>query len=1316
MPRRPLLLLLWMLLGWSWAGQAQTPDDHALRVALHWQGTETVYLPQGRTRQVPTFAEAGFRPGQLLPFYQFSVDGRVATDELQDAVYEPLTAAEIKALGTAPIAGTSELRRASGMENRQARTLLTLTPLRRNAGTGQVEKLISFTYSYTIQPATQALRRGGAHVYAANSVLSQGQWYKIGVPASGIYKLDKATLRTLGLDVQTLDPRRLQLYGNATGQLPQLNSAPRPDDLVENAIYVSGNNDATFNDEEYVLFYARGPHTWEPNPSSPRTFRHLYHTYTDTAYYFLTVGVVPGRRVAPAATITGTPTATVTAFPDHQFHEIDLVNLLKSGRQWLGEGFDAGTTQKDFSFSFPDLVANEPVSVTSLTVATANTTTSFQVALNGQPIGSQSIARLSGDYFPEAANLQLSTFTSSAPSTTELKVSLTYNAGGDFSAKGYLDYLEITAWRKLRLSGSALEFRALANATAGTIQEFVLENGASATVWDVTNPRRAQERPLTNGTFLAPADSLREFVAFTGSSFPLPRLFGRVANQNLHALSQGNQLDAVIVTHPIFRAEAERLAAHRLRHDGLQMQVVTTEQVYNEFSSGGQDITAIRDFMKMVYEANQRPAGSARMALLLFGDASYDYKADPGNDPKFLPEYWSQRQITDKNNQNYVPVYESYESFARIFPRAFNDGISFSSDDYFGLLDDNEGEWKESYEADIELLDIGIGRLPVRTPNGEPHSTAQARLVVDKLIAYDQPTSFGKWRNRITFVSDDGDSNLHLRGAELLANQIMKQEPAYNVHKVYLDMYPQVVVAGGQRSPEAARAIDQSLEEGSLLINYTGHGGPKAWSDEQIFTIESIKKLQNTQRLAFLLTATCDFSTYDDPGFDSAGEVALTDVAGGAIGLLTTTRVVLSGNNSLLNQQFFNAVFKEENGRLPSLGEVMIRTKNQSVSGAYNRNFALLGDPSMRLAYPNYTTTLRELNHHAITTTPTDTLKAMSTVALAGDVTDRSGALASSFSGTVQVTVLDKPAPVVTLGNEPNDGQQTVQVQESVLYDGKATVRDGRFQLEFMVPRDINYNIGPGKISLYAAAPQLGLDAHGANKDVLVGSVASDIKTDTIPPVVQLFLDSESFVFGGLTGSESMLLAQLSDSSGINTAGAGIGHEITAVLDNDPSKLLVLNSYYTADVDNFRSGRVRYLLKDLAPGPHVLRLKAWDTFNNSTEQELEFIVVRNEKLALEHILNYPNPFATTTTFHFDHNRHGEDLDVQVQIFTVTGKLIRTLATSIPTSPAHVGTLSWDGRDEFNDQVARGVYLYRLHVRSPRDGAQVSKFEKLVLLR
>ncbi|QIX62127.1 type IX secretion system sortase PorU [Hymenobacter sp. BT18] len=1306
--------LLLVFLSSGFVTQAQQTGTLLSRQVLHWQGYATVELPNGRKQQVPAPREGGFLPNQVVPFYQFSVAGAVAQGELQEAVYAPFSAADARLLAGARVEASPTLQVRTGIASRRPLTTITLAPLRRSA-TGQLEKLVSFTYAYTLDSAPSARQRAAARTYAPGSVLAQGQWFKIGVPETGIYKLDKATLRTLGLDVQTLDPRRLQLYGNATGQLPQLNRTARPDDLVENAIYVSGNNDATFGDDEYVLFYGQSPHIWEAGSAS-RPFRHLYHSYTDTTYYFITVGTAPGRRVAPAATPAAAPSATISTYLDRQFHEIDLYNLLKSGRQWLGESVDTGG-KLEFTFNGPEVVASTPVRLTSLTAASSFNSTSFGVSLNDQSVGNQFIRGRSSGAFPEAANVALTTFsTSVAAGTTGLKVQLSYNASGDITAKGYLDYLEVLAERRLQLDGAVRDFRSLANVAPGAVSEFVVTGAATATVWDVTNPRRPAERQLSNGRFTAPSDSVREYIAFQGTTFPAPRLFGKVANQNLHALSQGNALDLVIVTHPLFQAEAERLAQHRRTHDGLQVQVATTNQVYNEFSSGGQDVSAIRDFMKMVYETSERPATTSKLMLLLFGDASYDYKADPANDPKFEPEYWKNRQVKDAANQNYVPVYESYESFVPIFTSA---GVSFSSDDYFGLLDENEGRWEESFAGDFELMDIGVGRLPVRTPADQPRSTTQARLVVDKLISYDQPTGYGKWRNRLTFVSDDGDANLHtLQSAEVLTDLLTASQPAYNLHKVYLDMYPQQAVAGGQRSPATETAIDQSIEQGSLIVNYTGHGGPLAWADEQIFTKSAIERLQNTNRLTFLLTATCDFSIYDDPGLVSAGEVALTDIAGGAVALLTTTRVVFQNYNLLLSRHFYESAFPAPGAPLPRLGDVVSATKNSSVVGTYNRNFALLGDPSMRLAYPEYETTVRAINQKAVTngTAPADTLKAMDTVELTGDVSDRNSQLASDFNGTVQVTVFDKPSPFTMLGNEGDDGRQTVDVQESILYDGQATVRNGQFTTSFVIPRDINYRVDAGKISLYASSPTLRRDAHGANRQVLIGGVAAGVKRDTIPPTIRLFMDSESFVFGGTTGTTTTLMAQLRDSSGINTAGSGIGHEITVILDNAPTNVLVLNDYYTADVDNFRSGRVRYLFKNLTPGPHVLRLKAWDTFNNSAEQEIEFVVVRNEKLALDHLLNYPNPFATTTTFHFDHNRNGEELEVQVQVFTVTGKLIRTLSTSLASSPAHVAALTWDGRDEFNDQVARGVYLYRVHLRSPRDGSQVSKFEKLVLLR
>ena len=1313
-----LLLLVWGVLSFAPQARAQATEQTA-QATVEWQGYETVYTRAGRASRVPSFRGATYAPTDLVGTYTLRLNGRVVSGQLRNAIYEPFSATDAALFTQANLPPEPALSIRTTTEMRAPVSFLSFQPVRRNTQSGQLERLVSFEYTYLTAPPTAA-RGGKPHPTA--SVLQQGDWFKIGVPASGIYKLDRAALVALGLNAQALDPRRLQIYGNATGMLPQPNSAPRPDDLVENAIFVANdNNDATFNDNEYVLFYARGPHTWEREAPTVNRFRHSNHLYTDTAYYFVTVGAAPGRRVVPAPAVTGAPTATITTFAERKFHELDLINILKSGQQWLGEKFESGS-RVEIPFTIPDLVPGSPMQITSSVVAASNNASSFQISLGGQNIASQSVAGYSSNYFPEIANTSRITAATPAPATSDLRVALTYAASSPSSA-GYLDYLELNAQRQLRFVGPQLEFRSFENINRGAFSQFVLANASGVTVWEVTNPRRPAARSLnSSGSFLAPTDSLREFIAFAGSTFDTPRSFGRVAPQNLHAINLDGRLDFVIVTHPLFRAEAERLAAYRRNParsaDRLNVAVVTTEQIYNEFSSGGQDVTAIRDFMKMIYD--RTPAGKRNM-LLLFGDASFDYKSDPTNDLTKVPAWWRQRRLSekgpqniDRSNQNFVPVYESRESFNRVFPRPGAASISYSSDDYFGLLDDDEGRWDENGVPISEGLDIGVGRLPVRTPLDQPRSTAQAKLVVDKLIAYDSPTTYGKWRNRLTFVADDGDSNEHvLSSTEPLANDLVVRRPAYNVHKIYLDMYPQVAGASGENSPSANRAIDEAIEQGSLLINYAGHGGTTGWASEQIITKSNILNLNNTSRPIFMLTATCDFSTYDDPEFDSAGEVALTNVAGGAIGLLTTTRVVISTFNRFLNERFFAVVFAPVNGRMPRLGDVMALTKNGSQAGDNNRNFSLLGDPSARLAYPEQTAAIRELNGKPITAA-SDTLRALSRVELAGNVTTAAGTVDAGFTGKVQVTVFEKSTAITLLGNEPGDGRPTVAVQRDIIYDGQATVRNGEFKLAFVVPKDINYSFGQGKISLYASDTVRRADAHGATS-LVVGGVLENALRDTIPPDIRLFMDNESFVFGGLTGTSTSLLGRLRDDSGINTASSGIGHEITAVLDNDVSQLIILNDYYTAEVDSFQTGRVRYLFKDLTSGPHLLRVKAWDTFNNSAEKEIEFIAASTDKLALKHVLNYPNPFASSTTFHFDHNRSGDDLDIQVQIFTVSGKLVRTLRSTVISSNSHLSDVVWDGRDEFNDQLARGVYVYRVTVRSPRDGSTASKFEKLVLL-
>ncbi|WP_460515456.1 type IX secretion system sortase PorU [Hymenobacter jeollabukensis] len=1314
---------MWLLLGLSWQAQAQAPTQ---QVTLDWNSKELIFPTRGVGIYVPSFKGAVFAGGQRLPAVSLYLPGYVTEVQLLDARYAPFTAKEAAAFAGATDAGQQFSLR-HGTENRQPATIAQMPAVRRNAQTGQLEKLLSFGYTYRAGTAPQA--RTTSRNYAANSALRTGDWFKIGVTntdlgTGSVYKLDKNYLRNLGLPVQTLDPRRLQLFGYGLGMLPQANNIDRPDDLAENAIYFAdnGSNNATFDDDEYFLFYSRGPHTWSYS-TTDRRFSHELNTYTDTTYYFLTVGSVNGRRVAAQPAVSGTPTATITEYTDHFFYERELANLLKSGRRWLGEGFNRDA-QKEFTFAgVSNLVPGSALQLTSSVAATSlpGRTTTFTLQLNGSSVGipqavrGQSCDLTQGNCYAEVANTDVTTYNTVAPASgSDLRVSMTYSGSvSDASAAGYLDYLEVQARRRLQLSGRPLEFRSLDNLLPNAVSAFEVQSApANLVVWDVTNPRLAQSLTHANGRFLAQTSSLREYVAFTpNGSFDTPRAFGRVANQNLHANGLTTPIDLVIVAPPVFLEQARRLADHRRDYDQLRTLVVTPQQIYNEFSSGGQDVTAIRDFMKMLYD--RRTGQPGRLYLLLFGDASYDYKSDYQNDVAQLPSWWRNRQVRDADNQNFVPTYESYSSFDKVLLQP-----SFCSDDYFGFLDDDEGAWTES-EGD-DLMDVAVGRLPVRFPVNQPNSAAEAVTMVDKLLAYDQPVTQGKWRNRITFVADDGDANIHQNNAEAPANLLVNTRPAYQVNKVYLDMYPQQSSAAGQSSPEANAALDASIEQGSLVVSYAGHGGPRGWMDEKILTNSSVLALQNTTRPTFMFTGTCDFAWYDDPGFTSAGEQLLTDTRAGGIGLLTTTRLVYASNNQALANVFLSALFTRAagTGNWPRLGDAVVAGKNGDGVDLYNRNFTLLGDPSMRLAMPYYTVRATRMSDAQDPThAPIDTIRALQQVRLEGEVVHPvTAALQTSFNGKVHVTVYEKPSTVYTLGNESDTAR--VSVQKDVVYDGKATVTNGRFQVQFIVPKDINYSFGFGKISFYASDSARNVDGQGANPRVVIGGASNTALADSIPPVIRLAMDDTTFVFGGLTKPNTMLLARISDANGINTAGTGIGHELTATLDNDASKVTVLNEFYTANTDKFTSGTVSYPYKSLAVGPHVLRVKAWDTHNNSAEKEIEFIVAHDEKLALSHILNYPNPFAGHTTFHFDHNRFGDALDVQVQIFTVSGKLVRTLTAYVPagaSSAAHAAPIQWDGRDDYNDQLARGVYVYRLSVRTPHDGSTVSKFEKLVLL-
>ena len=1386
------VVLAWLGSSAAWA-QKGTPGQTGV-VSLRWDASATLPPPVGSPtdapgRRVPTFRGAYHGPTDAVGTYTLRLPGTATSAALREAAYEPLPEADARLLTaaeTARLPATPTLTLRTGTEARRPVSFVLLQPARRNPQTGQAERLVSFRVAYETGagvgadanlgagPVTTPQAAARAHV--TSSVLSVGDWFKLGVPRGGVYKLDGPALQKLGVNMSGLDPRRVQLYGNAAGLLPQANAAPRIDDLAENTLLFVGNNDAVLDAGEYFLFYARGPHVWRPSQPgrAARTglpgyagllgeggrWKHLTNHYCDTAYYFLTVGSRPGRRVLTPAPPAPAPTgALITRFLDRRFYEHDLTSLLRSGRRWVGESFKIGTSgagsvSREFSFStdgyapLTDLTPGDTLRLTAVVVNTAAQSSTFSLTLNGTTLGAQTVQAIPRGSFTTVAQDDYRTYTVLTPAgLTDPKVTVAFTSF-DPVGVGYLDYLELSIKRELRLNGAFLEFNSLNyNRGPNTTGTFVVGGlGTGAQVWDVTNPRRAVAQTLdAGGRFVAFTDSVREFVAVQPSAtFDVPRLWGRLPNQNLHALNLDGKLDLVIVTYPPYRAQAERLAQHRRDYSRLNVAVVTTRQVFNEYSSGGQDATAIRDLMKQVYDRNPDPV-ARRNYLLLFGDASFDYKSSPYNDASQEPAWWKAERAPfattanfDAANQNLVPTYQSRESFIPVSisysgtrPNLEGEN-SYSSEDYYALLDDSEGEWTESTGGIFEATDIGVGRLPVRSPRGQPNDDTQARQMVDKLLDYDAPASFGKWRNRIQLTADDTDvekdNGFAVESEQFYAPTLEAAEPAYNLRKNYLDMFPQISTAAGQRSPAAMAAISTTLEQGALLTGYTGHGGPSGLTDEQIVNPAMLLALRNEHRLTFFVTGTCDLSLYDNPEFTSAGEQVLTDNAtGGAIGLFTTTRVVLATfNKDIVNNFYAQILLRDAAGRLPFLGLASGQAKNALPSGDLNnRNYTLLADPTTRLAYPSQRVVLDSINGRYLggnASTSRDTLQALGAARLSGHVEAR-GVLSTGFNGTADITLFDKPVSVMTLG-DAGSTPVPVRTQENVIYGGQATVRGGRFSVRFVVPKDIAYNVGLGKVSLYAQDPAGRTDAQGYQL-ALVGAASRKAVADTRPPRVRLFLSTNtqpadtSFVSGGPTGLSPLLIARLRDESGINTSSAGIGHDLTATLDRDPRQLVVVNDAYVADVDNFRAGTLRFQFSNLAPGPHVITLKAWDTHNNSAEASVEFVAAQSEQLALKHVLNYPNPFSNRTTFHFDQTAAGRDLDVLVQVFTVSGKLVKTLRASFPASPAHVPAspqdpaLTWDGRDDFNDQLARGVYVYRVSVRS---GEQVaSQYEKLVLL-
>lgn len=1194
---------------------------------------------------------------------------------ISDVTYESMSAADAALVPDDFQNRELAVNAMSAYEKGEPFLLLTFIPIVKS-GDGAFRRITSATIMLEGRAPKSAKASKG---YVSQSVLATGQWYNFSLSETGIYKVTYNDLVAMGMSTP-ISSSQIALFGNGGKMLPEANSAPRPDDLTELPIMVVDGGDGVLNDGDYFLFYGQSPHSWTYDTVGQR-FSHRINVYSDASWYFITATPSVGSKKRVTTTDGGalTPNLTVDDYIHYDFYEQDLNIFEETGTKWFGDLFDV-TTQRSYSFSVPGV---KPQSA-RLSVAGAGASSvisQMSVKVNNTPVGSFT--------FPGLPSSSSATIASGdfrfTPSSSSIVVSLEYNKPAT-SSTAYLDWIELETTCQLSMHSPQFPFCNPSTVGTGRITRFNIANATSGTmVWDVTNPAETQRYTLVqqNGQygFSVPTDTLRYFFAFNGSSYLSITPGGSVANQNLHAT--GN-VDMVIVTHPKFLAQANELAKFREQNGGLTVKVVTTDQVYNEFSSGSLDPMAIRDYVKMIYDRSNKQYPKY---LLLVGRPCYDYRGRISGTEIYVPNF----QCTPSGTISEIHF--------------------FSNDDVFGLLDENEGG-----ALNINgLYDIAVGRFPCAT-------VAQAKCAVEKSITYTQKvnlvaenstqiSNFGDWRNMMAFVADDEEWNDFVSNADNFTTIVTNANPNINFDKIYLDAFPQVSNAGGQRYPEVTTAINNRMNRGALFFTYIGHSGKDGWAAERILETSDINRWTNKYNMPAMLTLSCTFGFYDRPTL-SPGDLVLFNNKGGGCAIITATREAWSSPNNAFGRHIFNTMFATFDGQRPTIGDVMRRAKN-SYSGS-NPNllmFVLLGDPSMPLAIPTYNIVTDSINHHSAGEA-NDTIRALSLMTVSGRVVDANGQTLTNFNGSVYPSVYDKAVTVTTLSNDPSSPAFDFSQQKSILFKGNNTVKDGHFTFSFYVPKDIDYSYGNGKISYYACSQNE--DGAGSFTNFIIGGTDTSGVDDKEGPVIELYLNDEQFVNGGIVNPDPVLIAKIRDNYGINTTGNGIGHDLTAILDDATESQIVLNDYYQTDKDSFNAGTVRYNLSDLSVGQHTITVRAWDINNNHSESQLTFEVLSDEKLKLSHVLNYPNPFTTHTDFYFEHNQGGGLFDIQVQIYTISGKLVKSITTSQYLEGNRSTAIPWDGLDDYGDKIGKGVYMYKLRVRnSQNQTAEV--IEKLVIL-
>lgn len=1010
--------------------------------------------------------------------------------------------------------------------------------------------------------------------YAEHSKLATGKWVKIRVADEGVYQLTPSTLKSMGFS----HPEKVCLYGYNLPFLPETKLEDLDDDLTEIPLYRKA--DGT------MLFYSCGTTLWT-RQSAASTFTHRNNVYSRYIYYFLSE--TTGTPLPfPSIESNTTSSKIQTTYPAHALYEKDTYSILNTGRTF----FDADdyTTQTTRTYQLGlDNAINGDVTLDVRFATTAAST--LNVSTSNNTLGTISFSK------PEeysAVSVGNRSFTLYDQTASSLSVTLQHTRST--SVTGYLDYIRATYEAKLSLTRkNYVTFCSSSNSGIA----FELQDANNATsIWQLATPTTPRELKgtLSGTTYKASLSSAKYtdlYVAVnTNASFPTPQVVGSITNQDLHALTDINLL-IIVPANGRLTAQAQRLADVHEAHDKIKCAVVRADQVYNEFSSGTPDATAYRRMMKMFYDRQYsdsplRGIETGSLNIMLFGNC-----------------FWDNRLITkalsSKSQDDYLLSYESDNSWSHT--------NSYVAEEYFTLLADGKG-----ISPLKEQPDCGVGRLPVTTES-------EAKKVVDKIISYMYNENAGAWKNTICLMGDDDKTNIHMEDAENVLTNTESKFPNFRYKRIYWDNYTLVQSATGNSYPDVYADINKTMEEGALIMDYTGHGVWYYLSHEGVVKTADFQNW-TSPRLPVWITAACDIAPFDMNTENLACEAVLNP-KGGAIAFIGTARTVYSSPNRVINRNFMSHVLDtKNNGEHFSLGEALAQAKADilasktyySLIDTINKaHFVLLGDPALRLLTPTHTVKIDKLNGETIDTNNPPTISAGETITIEGHIVDTEGNAATDFKGTVSPIVYDSEEHIICKYNAANPDVEPAPFEYDdrtrVIYAGTDSVKAGSFKFTFPVPIDINYSNQTGLILLHAINNDKTIEANGKFEDFLVGGTSDEEITDETGPDIVAYADGQNVAKVTYTTETPTLRIELHDESGINTTGNGLGHDIVAIIDGNEFTTYNLNNYYTQSVGDYTSGTVIYTLPNLDAGKHTLVVRAFDTLNNMGEQAYSFTVV-----------------------------------------------------------------------------------------------------------